>query len=362
LVAVNETVWSIEPHTKAKHQILKDYLKGWFPILSTRQGRIIYLDGFAGPGIYAGGEEGSPVIALRTAISHKLTERFNEIVFAFIEKDKERARKLGEVIKSKFPNTPKNFKIEVLGAEFAPTLDSVLNELEKRGVKLAPTFAFLDPFGFSGFPMKLVRRLLSYDKTEVLITFMVDALNRFAVEHPDLCDELFDTPKWRDTLKSRDTELRERQLVDLYVKQLKEANVPHVRTFQMIGQQNRPIYYLVYGTKHWKGMEVMKEAMWNVDRRGTYSFSDITDPGQSFLIDYSNESVWVPPAAGLLYNHFHGQTVSLEAVHRWVVVATRYCFRKAILKHLQKSGRITAVKPQARKFTYPAGCQIRFAS
>jgi hypothetical protein len=33
-------------------------------------GRIIFLDGFAGPGRYAGGEEGSPLIALRALFLH----------------------------------------------------------------------------------------------------------------------------------------------------------------------------------------------------------------------------------------------------------------------------------------------------
>ena len=46
-------IWQIEDHTKAKHALLRRYLGGWFPVL-TAQGynrRVIYLDGFAGPGI-----------------------------------------------------------------------------------------------------------------------------------------------------------------------------------------------------------------------------------------------------------------------------------------------------------------------
>jgi three-Cys-motif partner protein len=62
------TIWSITPHTQAKHAILKRYLDAWFPILSRQAAilnrkfgtvngrRILYIDGFAGPGIYTGGE------------------------------------------------------------------------------------------------------------------------------------------------------------------------------------------------------------------------------------------------------------------------------------------------------------------
>lgn len=67
----NETIWEIESHTIAKHQILERYLKAWFPILNRYHGRVIYLDGFSGPGRYKNGEPGSPIIALNVANSHR---------------------------------------------------------------------------------------------------------------------------------------------------------------------------------------------------------------------------------------------------------------------------------------------------
>jgi len=64
------TIWPIESHTQAKHKILEFYLQAWFPILGSRYSRINFIDGFAGPGIYSEGEEGSPLIALRVAKEH----------------------------------------------------------------------------------------------------------------------------------------------------------------------------------------------------------------------------------------------------------------------------------------------------
>ena len=83
------TIWSKDPHTDAKHRILEEYLKAWFPILSRHNKRVIYIDGFAGPGIYEKGENGSPIIALECLINHsqKLCERSTEFVFLFIESD-----------------------------------------------------------------------------------------------------------------------------------------------------------------------------------------------------------------------------------------------------------------------------------
>ncbi len=69
-LALPSTRWKLEPHTAAKHEILRQYLNAWFPILGSQHERVVFLDGFAGPGIYEDGEPGSPIIALRTLLEH----------------------------------------------------------------------------------------------------------------------------------------------------------------------------------------------------------------------------------------------------------------------------------------------------
>ena len=361
-------MWPAEPHTRAKHAVLENYLKGWFPILGRRLGRIIYLDGFAGPGVYAGGEEGSPVIAIRTAVDHKLRKQFRaEIVFYFIEKDPARAAKLKEVLHDHFPQLPSGMIYEVVGAEFAPTLEQVLDQLEKQGAELAPTFAFLDPFGFSGLPMNLIGRMLSYDKCEVLITFMAGFVKRFTDEyHESALDELFGTDEWRRIRTIARPRERLKFLLNFYERQLKEVGgAKHVRNFGMIGEQNQLIYYLVYGTKHWKGLEVMKEAMWKVDRRGTYTFSDLTDVDQTYIIDWQNSAYWVPIAAGMVHDKFKGDTVEESDVHQFVITDTPFIYRKSILRYLESGcypPKIRSVSGRKRKLSYPEGCLITFSN
>ncbi|HZX45459.1 MAG TPA: three-Cys-motif partner protein TcmP [Candidatus Nanoarchaeia archaeon] len=59
------TLWPITPHTQAKHIILQKYLGAWIPIISKYNGKVIYVDGFSGPGEYRDGELGSPLIAIK---------------------------------------------------------------------------------------------------------------------------------------------------------------------------------------------------------------------------------------------------------------------------------------------------------
>lgn len=69
------TTWGIEPITEAKHEILRYYLGAWFPILASVHRRLLYVDGFPGPGEHSKGEDGSPIFALKVARDHVLGKK-----------------------------------------------------------------------------------------------------------------------------------------------------------------------------------------------------------------------------------------------------------------------------------------------
>lgn len=364
---IKETIWEKEPHTEAKHAILEEHLKGWFPVLSRFHGRVVYLDGFAGPGLYSKGEEGSPTVAIKTANEHVLKRKFGEISFVFIEKDKERAKTLEEVIKDRFPNLSKNLSYSILNGEFATNVESMLDHLDKEGLKLAPTFAFLDPFGYSKFPMSVVSKLLSQDQCEVFITFMIRDVNRFTDPlHENALDEFFGTNDWRRVRGTSDPEERKKILLDVYVNQLKiVGNAKYVKTFEMRDRRNQTIYYLIFATKHLKGLEVMKEAMFRVDGRGTHRFSDLSDPNQTYLLDY-DEKYWMEQPAKQVYQEFKGKTVTLKKIKEFVYDKTPFVFRKSVLSYLEESepSKITHVtnRKNPKLLSYHDDCEITFTT
>lgn len=101
------TTWGLDPHTRAKHDILRAYLSAWLPMLSRWHGRVLYIDGFAGPGEYTGGETGSPIIAVRALLDHGFFPRMSgEFVFLFIEKGPARLAYLRDVALPNHVGTP----------------------------------------------------------------------------------------------------------------------------------------------------------------------------------------------------------------------------------------------------------------
>ncbi|MCH7888676.1 MAG: three-Cys-motif partner protein TcmP [Proteobacteria bacterium] len=285
MAAPTSTVWELEPHTRAKHEILKRYLQAWVPILSHgRFPEIQYIDGFAGPGRYSKGEQGSPIIALRAALDQRVNIQAR-VRFLFIEKDRERARVLQEIVNG--IDLPSNFRVEVArGQTFETALAKRLESYRNKGQSLPPTFAFIDPFGWLGVPFSAVKEVMSRPSCEVLVTFMYEEINRF-IGHPDQeknFDAFFGTKEWGTAMTLADPRSRNRFLHDLYLRQLREAaGARYVRSFQMRNDKDVTDYYLFFGTKNLLGMAKMKEAMWKVDESGEFTFSDATDQDQLVL-------------------------------------------------------------------------------
>jgi three-Cys-motif partner protein len=178
------TTWRLEPHTAVKHAILKGYLGAWFPILASNRGRVVFLDGFAGPGEYEGGEMGSPMIALNSLIDHNYFANLREceFVFLFNEMDPDRfaalQNNLSSLQKARTP-WPSNVKVHAVNQDFGTLAKELATA---NGDRLAPTFAFLDPFGYKGLEMATLATLLSAEKCEVFCYFDYNSANRFATE------------------------------------------------------------------------------------------------------------------------------------------------------------------------------------
>jgi three-Cys-motif partner protein len=201
---MRDTVWEAEPHTLAKQQILRKYLGGWLPTLALGGNRrIVFIDGFCGPGEYSAGEAGSPVVALRAYLEHPMRPRMDgEFVFVFGDNDAARIAHLRDRVLPRLGSLPANVRVHFVDEEFATTITSILDGLGDK--HLAPCFAFVDPFGFSHTPMSLIHRILENPRSEVLVTVMLENVNRFATNPvPAVAahfDALFGDPGWRDLL------------------------------------------------------------------------------------------------------------------------------------------------------------------
>jgi three-Cys-motif partner protein len=359
-----ETVWEIEPHTLAKHAILRGYLQAWLPIMSKYNRRLVYVDGFAGPGVYKDGEPGSPIIALNAFLDHKQRDLIDaELVYIFIEEDEERANRLREEL-AKLGKLPDQVRTHVEHGTFEDTFSAALDSIDEKNANLAPTFAFIDPFGYAQAPMSLSGRFLQFDRCEVLIYVPLRFINRFlgmADQEPAL-NALFGTDEWN---KARELEGRERLrlLHDLFYRQLKrECGLTYVRAFEIVTAQPNSGYTLFFGTKNKLGLEKMKESMWSIDPVEGQRYKDTTSLGMQPLFA---QTVDTTPLRDALIEHFGTTPFTIEQADEFTLVDTPYIpshVRKRTLKPLEEADKLEIVtaKDRRKRFTYPAGTKVRF--
>lgn len=349
------TIWELEPHTAAKHEILRRYLQAWAPILS--QGKfphLAFVDGFAGPGRYSKGEDGSPIIALK-AVVERPRQIAAKVDFHFIELDKGRSQHLTSEISAL--HLPSNVTTRVHSERsFQDAFPQIWESYAPRaGRSRPPTFVFIDPFGFK-IPFSYVADILRAPSCEVLITFMFEEINRFLSQdlQPDNFDSLFGCPDWRNGIKIKLPSERVRFLHDLYQRQLMHAaGAKFVRSFAMRNERNTTDYFLFFATNHELGLKKMKEAMWRIDASGTYSFSDATDPNQIVLFSNGPDQQLL---TRLILEKFVDVETTRGEIERFVVRSTpfRETHYRKVLQALEIADVLVPINPAAgrRRGTY----------
>lgn len=353
---IKTVTWEMEPHTEAKHEILKKYLDAWLPIMSRFNDKILYIDGFAGPGEYTGGKDGSPIIALKSVINHKAPIHSNVVLY-FIEADSERCEhlknKVGEITK------PSNVEILIDCKKFEDAIGGILNHLEEQAKVLAPSFVFIDPFGFTGIPIKVIKKIMGYSKCEVFITFMYEEINRFISDEKlwDGLTETFGTDSWKTVISVKDPNQRRYMLHNIYRDQLeKEVGIKFVRSFEMKNKGNKTDYFLFFGTNNIKGLQKMKEAMWKIDENGAFQFSDATyNPSQPTLFEAEPNYFQLK---NIILKKFKGKVVSINNLERFILIETPFRethYKKQILAKMEKD---STPEIKRRCDSCPGDCKI----
>ncbi len=344
--------WILREHTRVKLELLEKYLRGWVKILGKWHRRVLYLDGFAGRGQYEEGEkkvvDGSPIRAMRVGQSFK--NYVAEFIAVFVESNLDNYVNLHKVVASEKTNCP-NVITEVVHGEFALVVADILDDLDRKGAKMAPSFFFIDPFGFGGVPFTLIRRIFSRPRTEVFFTFMSRDMNRFlsSPSHQVALRQLFETEEWIKLLHLPE-EARQEALVALYRTQLmKEAGVKFVWPFRVSHTEKREvIYHLLHASNHFKALMLMKGIMYNQGAEGAFTYFG---PDEAhFGRDQARLGPFdLGPIKKLLVEKFGGKELAFEDIMQetWDTPYVEKNYRQAI-HELQEEGRVV-VRPVSSK-------------
>jgi three-Cys-motif partner protein len=328
---------SYTPIQRAKHDLLRRYLGAWFPILARFSGRVIYMDSHAGRGRHAGGEVGSPLVALETLLSHSHRDRILSrcnVVFTFMEQNPDHVESLKEEL-ARIEPLPRNVSADVVGGDYERIVLGVLDALDADSQHMAPSFFFLDPYGFR-LPMALMNRILAQPRSELLVTFMFRYIDMALKQEScaDLLDGLFGMPGWRRLREIKDVVQRHPETIQLFTSALRAK---HCSVMEMRGMNTAIKYSLIHATNHPLGRKRMKEAMWAVSD-GTYEVYQGRDPDQMTLLEAEPD---LSELRRTVQSVFGSKTVKYVNLEEWVLDTNWRCTHlRRVLRELRKEGSV----------------------
>ena len=344
-----------------KSRIVEKYFDAWAKVVIGTQKRrrddiqkIAYIDLFSGPGCYKDGTKSTPFKILDRAINNlDLKER---LVAVFNDKNKENADDLRESIQSisgieTLKNKPVVWNKEV-GAE-------IVGIFEKN--KLVPTLFFIDPWGYKGLSLRLMKSVLKDWGCDGIFFFNYNRINMgmnndFVMKHmQDLFGEERAISLGRK-LENKPPEERELIITEEMCEAIKKEDLKYVLPFRFKNDKgNRTSHYLFFVTKHLKGYEIMKDVMSkesSSDGKDVPTFEYIPAgslPQQTLLFQLSR----TPDLDGLekeLLDKFRGQRLSVRDIYENHNVDTPYVLRnyKHVLRKLYDNGSIKAISENGK--------------
>jgi len=337
-----------------KTTIVKKYFLAWATVVMrwAKRGsnKIAYLDLFSGPGYFKDGTKSTPILVLESALVN--TDLRNMLVSVFNDMNMDHCESLRQAIKS-IPN------IETL--RYQPL---VLNECvgqkiadELNHIQLIPSLSFVDPWGYKGLSLQLIKSLTNSWGCDCIIFFNYNRINMGLNNKKvkDYMDDLFGEKKadaLRQELPMMSPAERELHIIKAFEQAIHQLGREYVLPFAFSNRRgSKTSHLLVFITKHIKGFTIMKDIMAKLSSSfgqgvPSFEFNPVTK-AQSVLFDYS-QSLDVLTSSLLL--DFAGQRISMIEIYNQHNIGKRYIkpnYKEALLM-LEEEGKI-AVQPSANK-------------
>lgn len=257
------------PWSVIKDQVLRSYLPSYLAKVNKLGRLILIVDGFAGPGKFEDGSEGSPLIICASA------EKFVRGKYRafFINKDRKHHEQLTSTLKG--ANLLETVATPILGdtVEILPDL--------RRAIRDHTVFLYLDPFGPTGSPFSLLEPFLTRDKrvsTEIVLMVHMPIVHRLAARNAVLEGREYDTliqqyhmtltetfggEYWKPIMFDDQLlpEAREFRLINAYEKKLGQY-LPFVGSCPVRASEHERIkYFIVFASRHPDAMILMNDSM-----------------------------------------------------------------------------------------------------
>ena len=141
-------------------------------------------------------------------------------------------------------------------------------------------------------------------------------------ERGEAGDEVFGgDATWR-TVANLEAHAKSRHILTCYRNALHAAGFPYLLDFELVPRHGQPLY-LVFGTGHPKGVQKMKDSLWEVDSTKGVGFRDPRDEQAETLFDM-NEAQLGPLTRLLVQKLRDNGRIRVEELRQFALFETVY--------------------------------------
>jgi three-Cys-motif partner protein len=352
--------------SEVKARIVSKYFLVWANVVApTARARgecIAYIDLFAGPGRYKDGSASTPLMVVERAIQDPKLRGM--LVTKFNDEDPENTTNLRDEL-NRLPG--------IADLRHAPEIStgSVGDQITAlfQTVKLVPSFSFIDPFGYIGLSLGLIRGAIKDWGCDCVFFFNFARINaglpnEKVEKHMNALFGKERADGLRLQLKGLAPPEREALIVETLAEAIKEMGGRFVLPFRFRNASGkRTTHHLVFVCKHEKGYEIMKEIMAkesSTQDQGVASF-DYSPADERMPLLFSLTRKAETLNADLLKT-FSGQSLTMLDIYKRHHIDTPFIKRnyKDALLHLELSGQITAAPGKRKPGTFADSVTVTF--
>lgn len=178
------------------------------------------------------------------------------------------------------------------------------------------TILYVDPFDFGTVEIPKISAVLQKHYCELLFNF-------FSSDYIRNIDS--DDGRISKCLGGKSFENLDK-LIEYMRNQLRVGHIKYLFSYQFRIQTNIELYQIVFATPNQRGLEKLKDALWNVFNGAEFHRNQTTTGQMSFFTEKDEEnfslSTYSAKAKSLLCNKFAGQTVSWHDIELYLVEHT----------------------------------------
>ena len=285
--------------TKLKLEIFRECFREWFPVFIHNPfvKQIYVYDLFAGSGVDAVGNIGSPLILLSEArgdkkqhCRHLSSSKAPVVVFGFNEKEQQKYLELGNNVEANLKECrcrcildkcPFENNVHIRQGDFQDLL-SDKRFLEILANKEYGKFILLDQYGFSQIEDDVFNKLVESPKTDFIFFIASSFVKRF--KDMPAVTAYFD----KDKILYDETQPKEcHRVIANYFRNL----IPRNREYYLHSftiKKGTNYYGLIFGTNHTFGMEKFLRVCWKEDALGGESNCNINNDYEEGSLFYDS--------------------------------------------------------------------------